>query len=81
MPMPSGAATVRTWSRCSWTSQQVSCRVATGAPESSNWPPGSSVMLARPRWSAIGRPPSRIGCQSKRAARPSRSARTLRSPS
>ena len=54
--MPSGSATVLTWSRCSWTSEQVSCRVLTGAPESSNWPPGSRVTLARPRCSAIGRP-------------------------
>ena len=55
MPMPSGAATARTWSRCSCTSQQVSCRVLTGRPESSNWPPGSRVTLASPLRSAIGR--------------------------
>ena len=51
--------TVPTCCRCWLTSAQVSCSVETGAPLSSNWPPGSSVTLcpssSHPMmWSAAG---------------------------
>ena len=38
----------RTWARWAFTSRQVSWMVSSGAPESSNWPPGSSEMAAAP---------------------------------
>ena len=55
-------------------------RVFKGAPDNSNWPPGSRL-IAAPFWV---RPmmfsPSRIGSQPKRAIRPSIRARTPRGP-
>jgi hypothetical protein len=55
--------------------------VSTGAPESSNWPPGSSVTLHLSRVSAIGLPASSTGVQPNFTS-PSSSARMLaRAPS
>ena len=47
MPSPNSSQTSRTWRRCSCTSSQVWCTVSSGAPLSSNWPPGSSVIEHR----------------------------------
>src|SRR5215213_4754834 len=82
-PMPNGSATCRSWFRCDCSSVQVWCTVSTGAPESSNWPPGSSEMAPPPATSSmpIRLPASRIGSQPSRCCIPSSSARMLRSPS
>ncbi len=44
-PMPSGSPTFSTSCRWSCVSAAVSCSVSSGAPDSSNWPPGSRLML------------------------------------
>jgi hypothetical protein len=54
--------------------------VSSGAPESSNCPPGSSVMLALPRLSAMMLLPSVTGSQPKRVM-PSSMARMPSGPS
>src|SRR6266700_5766901 len=46
--MPSGRATSSSWARCAMSSVEVSCTVSTAAPDSSNWPPGSSVIAPPP---------------------------------
>ena len=46
--MPSGAAHSRTWARWALVSRQVWWMVSSGAPDSSNWPPGSSEIAPRP---------------------------------
>ena len=46
--MPSGRAISRTCARCACSSVQVWWMVSTGAPESSNCPPGSSEMAPPP---------------------------------
>ena len=62
---------------------QVWCMVSSGAPDSSNWPPGSSEIAPPPVTSA--RPmmfgPSMIGSQPSSACMPSSSARMPRRPS
>ena len=81
MPIRNGSAIFFTSSRWVCTSQQVWCSVSSGAPLSSNWPPGSRLMLQPCLASAIGRPFSSTGCQPKRPARPSSRARIPRGPS
>ena len=80
--MPSGFATSRTCARCAISSLQVWWMVSTGAPDSSNWPPGSSEIAPPPVTSA--RPmmlsPSMIGSQPSRCCMPSSSARMPRGP-
>ena len=67
MPSPSSSQTSRTWRRCSCTSSQVWCMVSSGAPLSSNCPPGSSVIEHRASFvSAIVLPLSTTGFQPKR---------------
>ena len=63
-----------------WFSAAVSCSVSSGAPDSSNWPPGSSVTLALSRLSAIVLLPSMTGSQPKRVM-PSSMARMPSGPS
>ena len=46
--MPSGRATSRNCARCAISSEQVWCTVSTGAPDSSNCPPGSSEIAPPP---------------------------------
>ena len=46
--MPSGVATSRTCARCAISSDWVWWMVSTGAPDSSNWPPGSSEIAPPP---------------------------------
>ena len=46
--MPSGRATSCTCARCAISSEQVWCTVSSGAPDSSNWPPGSSEIAPPP---------------------------------
>ena len=81
--MRKGAATSRTCARCAISSLAVWCTVSTGAPENSNWPPGSSEIAPPPVTSA--RPmmfgPSMIGSQPSRCSMPWSSARMLRAPS
>ena len=81
--MPSGSAIWRNCARCAISSEQVRWMVATGAPDSSNWPPGSSEMAPPPVTSE--RPmmfgPSMIGSQPSSGCMPSSSARMLRGPS
>ena len=47
-PMPSGVAISRTCARCAISSDWVWCTVSTGAPDSSNCPPGSSEIAPPP---------------------------------
>ena len=77
---PISPATCFTSSMCWPFSAAASCSVSSGAPDSSNCPPGSSVMLALPRNSAIGLLPSITGSQPKRV-RPSSMARMPSGPS
>ena len=84
-PSPMNAAPISpaTWltsSMCCWFSAAVSCSVSSGAPDSSNWPPGSSVTLALSRFSAIVLLPSVTGSQPKRVM-PSSMARMPSGPS
>ena len=44
--MPSSSPTSCTCARCACISSQISCMVSSGAPESSNWPPGSRMIVA-----------------------------------
>jgi hypothetical protein len=81
MPIDKGSAIFLTSSRCVCTSQQVWCRVSSGAPLSSNCPPGSRLMLQPCFASAIGLPFSSTGCQPNLAAMPSSSALMPRGPS
>ena len=78
--MPSGFATSRSCARCAINSAAVWCTFSTGAPESSNCPPGSSEMA--PPWVTSNMPmmlsPSMIGSQPSRSCMPSSSARMLR---
>ena len=48
MPMPSSSPTSFTCFRWVCTSSQVWWIVSSGAPDSSNWPPGSRVMVQAP---------------------------------
>ena len=66
----SGSAIFFTSSRWVCASQQVWCSVSSGAPLSSNWPPGSRLMLQPCLVSAIGLPFSSTGSQPKRSAMP-----------
>ena len=61
---------------------QVWCTVSTGAPDSSNWPPGSSEIAPPPVTSASPMmfSPSMIGSQPSRCCMPSSSARMPRGP-
>ena len=83
--MPSGAPACRHWSRCSWVSAATSCTVASGSPDSSNWPPGSSETVPpgspSARFSAMMFSPSVTGSQPKRSIRLCMSARTPCGPS
>ena len=81
MPIPKGSAIFFSSSRWVCASQQVWCRVSSGAPLSSNWPPGSRLMLQPCLVSAIGWPFSSTGAQPNRSASPSSRARMLRGPS
>ena len=47
-PMPRGVAISRTCARCAINSLWVWCTVSTGAPDNSNWPPGSSEIAPPP---------------------------------
>ena len=76
MPTPISAATVLHSTRCWFVSSQVWWMFSSGAPDSSNCPPGSSVIEHRPFSSAIGLPFSSTGFQPKRVS-PSIIARTL----
>ena len=80
--MPKGLATSRTCARCAISSEAVWCTFSTGAPESSNWPPGSSEMA--PPWVTSNMPmmlsPSMIGSQPSMSCMPSSSARIERGP-
>ncbi len=82
-PMPSGRATSRNCARCDISSEQVWCTVSTGAPESSNCPPGSSEIAPPPVTSNMPMmlPSSRIGSHPSRCCMPSSSERMLRRPS
>ncbi len=79
-PAPISSATSRTSFKCPFTSSQVSCRVSSGAPESSNCPPGSSETDAPLRRQPMGTPSSLTSSQPKRV-KPSSIARTLGPPS
>ena len=80
--MPSGRATSRNCARCAISSAAVWCTVSTGAPDSSNWPPGSSEMAPPPVTSNMPMmlSPSMIGSQPSRCCMPSSSARIERGP-
>ena len=81
--MPSGRAISRNCARCAISSLAVWWTVSTGAPDSSNCPPGSSEIAPPPVTSA--RPmmfgPSMIGSQPSRCCMPTSSARIERCPS
>ena len=88
MPSPSQAMSKPSFARFisarwPWNSSQVSWIVRSGAPESSNCPPGSSVMLAPLSCaSAIGWPASSTGSQpGSRVGDPRSSAPIPRGPS
>ena len=80
--MPSGAAISRTCARCAISSDWVWCTVSTGAPDSSNWPPGSSEIAPPPvtSYSPMMLPRSMIGSQPSRSCMPSSSAPMPRAP-
>ncbi len=69
-PAPSSEATILHSARCLFTSSQVWWIVSSGAPDSSNCPPGSSVTLQVSLLSAITLPFSATGFQPNRV-RPS----------
>ena len=81
--MPSGFATSRTCARCAISSDAVWCTVSTGAPDSSNCPPGSSEIAPPPVTSK--RPmmlsPSMIGSQPSDLVEADKQRRIARSPS
>eukprot|EP00955_Chlamydomonas_euryale_P102165 365398-Chlamydomonas_euryale.AAC.6 len=54
---------VPTWYRCELVSAHVWCRSTSGAPDSSNWPPGSSVTDWPSYDTPMMRPPSTMGSQ------------------
>ena len=66
--MPSGFATSRTCARCAISSDAVWCTFSTGAPDNSNWPPGSSEIAPPPVTSNMPMmlSPSMIGSQPSR---------------
>ena len=78
-PRPISSATVFTSFRCAVVSQQVSWMFSSIAPESSNWPAGSSVIEPPSRSSAITLPCSSTGCQPKRVRPRSIASMPLRS--
>ncbi len=81
--MPSGSAIWRSCARWAFDSRQVWWIVSSGAPDSSNWPPGSSEIAPMPvgSKSPMMRPSSMIGAQPSVSCMPSSSARIERSPS
>mmetsp|Transcript_13360 Transcript_13360/g.36537 ORF Transcript_13360/g.36537 Transcript_13360/m.36537 type:complete len:220 (-) Transcript_13360:100-759(-) len=76
---PISFAAVLTWYRCEWTSAQVWWRLTSGAPESSNWPPGSSVTLWPFSLQPMMLPDSIIGSQSNLSTSACRSLLTCAS--
>src|SRR5574343_1820881 len=65
-PRPSSSPTCLTSARCWLVSLQVWWMFSSCAPDSSNWPAGSSVTEAPSRNKAMTRPFSSTGCQPKR---------------
>ena len=81
-PIPRGFATSRTCARWANSSEAVWCTFSTGAPDNSNWPPGSSEIAPPPVTSNIPMmfSPSMIGSQPSRSCMPSKSERIERRP-
>ncbi len=80
--MPIGSAISRTVARWLLDSLQVSWMVSSGAPDNSNWPPGSIEIAPMPvgSLSPMMLPRSMIGSQPLFSCSPFRSAEMLASP-